>query len=147
MGHTSIVYGRINGATWYTEDYFRLHRLNEKAIQDLPEHDSHHLLNRSMFSTTNRQGVYRSQIIHFGASYNGLEYGWETWIEKFEDLLRKMYWWDVKVHAEFELVGKHNYSYEIDLSARENTWFLENPKPILEWKFSSDGPRSFGDWL
>jgi len=43
MAHHTIIYGRINGSTWKTEDYYKLHRLNTEVINNLPENDSEFL--------------------------------------------------------------------------------------------------------
>ena len=75
MSHNTKVYGYINGATWKTEDFYRLHRLNTEIIASLPETDNNFpYLNRSMFSIPDEQGVFRQQIITFGASYKTLEH-------------------------------------------------------------------------
>jgi hypothetical protein len=39
MAHHTIIYGRLIGATWKTEDYFKLYRLNMEAVNLLPAKD------------------------------------------------------------------------------------------------------------
>jgi hypothetical protein len=144
MAHNTKVYGYINGATWKTEDFYRLHRLNTEIIASLPETDNDFpYLNRSMFSIPDEQGVFRQQIITFGASYKTLEHEWDLWLEKFENILKRLYWWDAKIHADFEIMGQYVYEWEIDFNEREQNWWAESPKPISKWAFNSNGPRKF----
>jgi hypothetical protein len=143
MAHHSIIYGRINGATWKTKDYNKLHRLNLDVISSLPEKDTEFpWINRSMFSVPNEQGTFRDQVITFGASYKTLETEWHLWIEKFESLIKRLYWFDITIHAEFEVMGDYKYDWLIDVNQMES-WHKEYPKTILDWKFESNGPRSF----
>lgn len=145
MAHHTIIYGRISGTTWKTEDYYKLHRLNKEIIDQLPENDSNFpWINRSMFSIPNEQGVFRDQVITFGASYKTLEHEWDLWINKFEELLKKLFWSDVSIHAEFEVMGNFQYNWLIDLNLiEENNWYEKKPKPITQWTFKSSGPRKF----
>ena len=48
-----------------------------------------------MFSLPEQQSIDLSlatEVMHFGASYIGVEHEWKYWLEQFEGLLRKMYW-------------------------------------------------------
>lgn len=147
MAHHTSIYGRINGATWKTEDYYKLHRINAAIIQALPDRDTEFpWINRSMFSIPNGQGTFREQIITFGASYKTLEYGWHLWIEKFEGLLKQLFWYDAIIHAEFEVMGSYQYNWEANLAHMDH-WHQEVPEPIKEWQFKSNGPRTFEDQL
>jgi len=75
MAHNTKIYGYINGATWKTEDFYKLHRLNAEVISSLPSEDKGFpFINQSMFSIPDEQGIFRQQIITFGASYKTLEY-------------------------------------------------------------------------
>lgn len=143
MAHNTKIYGYINGAVWNSEDYYKLHRLNSEIINLVPNVDNNFpFINRSMFSIPDEQGVFRQQIITFGASYKTLEYEWDLWLEKFENILKKLYWWDAKIFVDFEVMGQYVYEWEIDLNKREN-WWKDKPEPITEWNYKSDGPRLF----
>ncbi len=143
MAHHTIIFGRIKGATWKTEDYYKLHRLNLEVLNSLPEKDFEFpWINRSMFSTPNEQGVFRDQTITFGASYKTLEYEWHLWIEKFEEILKKLFWFDATIYAEFEVMGSYKYDWQINLDQIDK-WHNDTPEPIVEWTFESDGPRTF----
>lgn len=97
-----------------------------------------------MFSIPNEQGVFRDQVITFGASYKTLEHEWDLWINKFEELLKKMFWFNVIIYAEFEIMGNFKYVWSINPKLiGTNNWHKKKPEPIIEWKFESNGPREF----
>ncbi len=143
MAHHTIIYGRINGATWKTEDFYKLHQLNLSVINSLSENDTYFpYINKSMFSIPDNQGTFRNQVITFGASYKSLEYEWHLWIKKFESILKRLFWFDVIIHAEFEMMGTYTYQWSVD-NDQLNNWYKKSPDPISEWNFESNGPRSF----
>ncbi|MDJ0365727.1 hypothetical protein QMK33_11240 [Hymenobacter sp. H14-R3] len=143
MAHNTLVYGRINSPAWKTKDFYKLHLLNERIISELPEFSENiPSINKTMFSTANEQGTFRQQVITFGASYKSLEYEWELWLEKFESILSKLYWLDVKIYVDFELLGDYKYEWNINNKGLINLR-LEEPKPTTNWTFKSDGPRTF----
>lgn len=147
MAHHSIIYGRIRGATWRTTDYYKLHRLNKERIEALPTSDvDFPWINQSMFNVPNEQGVFRDQIITFGASYKTLEYEWHLWLEKFEEILGELYWFDASIHAQFEVMGRYEYHWSLE---KEELFRClgEEPMPIKNWVFESTGPRSFEEML
>lgn len=144
MGHITKVYGNIIGATWKTEDYHKLQRLNKTIISNLPLDDNvYPWITRNMFLVPDpdKDKMYREQVIVFGASYKSVEDDWTQWLEKFESILIKLYWTSAIIHLETELMGKYTYEWTIKINQVEN-WFLEVPKPVQEWKFEG-GPRSF----
>lgn len=150
MAHHTIIYGHICGAFGRVgDDYYKLHELNKNIINSLPENDDSEYpwINRSMFSIPNKQGVFRDQVITFGASYKTLEYNWHIWLEKFETILKQLYWYDVTIHASFEVFGDYTYEWLIKVDQAHNNWFKEIPEPALNWEYESDGPRTFLDRL
>jgi hypothetical protein len=124
MGHQIVIYGMIEGPA--AGDQMRaLKEHNDAIIRGLPAEDQWPWLTRSMFALPGRwpQGTYREQIIHFGLSMKDdpplspnsafkPDRGWPKedrksvygWIEKFEKLLREMFWFGANVHliTEFE---------------------------------------------
>lgn len=131
MDQETIVYGIIKDAVLEDRQLQRQARLkNCDALLQLSEVDSFPYLTGSMFSIPAaelEQGTYHTQVIHFAASYQAVEYYWEKWMAKFEALLRSMYWVSVTVHLDTELSGKHTFIWEAakayhspdeDLSAR-----------------------------
>jgi hypothetical protein len=116
MDQETIVYGVIKDvATNDTEFQLKTRRVNSQALLALAEMDTFPYLTASMFSIPNedlQQGVYQTQVIHFAASYQAVEYHWEDWMAKFEALLKRMYWVSAKVHMETELSGNHTFIWE-----------------------------------
>ena len=43
-------------------------------------------------------------------------------------------------------MGNYKYDWWIDVD-KIDKWHKETPEPISQWKFESDGPRSFEDEL
>jgi hypothetical protein len=144
MGHITIVYGNIIGATWRTEDYHKLQRLNKDILDALADSDTFPWIHRNMFlcqDPNNIQGTYRDQVIVFGASYKGVEEEWDEWLEKFEIILRQLYWTSAKIHLETEFMGTYTYEWTFDLN-QKNNWTSENPTPTTMWEFKGE-PRKF----
>lgn len=148
MGHHTTVYGRIKGATWKTDDYYRLHRLNAEVINNLPGEDEvFPWLNRSMFSIANTQGVYRNQIITFGASYKTLEYEWDEWLIKFEEILKQLFFYDAVIHVDFEIMGEYMHEWEIEMEKAKEFWYRDTPVVYPTFRYKGNGPRSFKEVL
>ena len=158
MGHEVIIYGIIEGASAGPRDY-RLHqRKNETVLESLPETDDWPWLTRAMFQlpSPHPQGTYQTQIIHFGLSMKdgaplnragGYDNGYDPltnwrdpardsitgWIEKFENLLRQMFWWgaDVYIHTDFEPDRK--FCYTISDAAIKSLCDANDPIPVTDW--------------
>jgi hypothetical protein len=146
MGHISIVYGHIVGAAWRSEDYHKLQRLNKNAISSLPTNDeTFPWITRNMFLVPDPDidKMYRDQIIVFGASYKSVEHEWDEWLEKFENILKQLYWTSATIHLDTELVETHTYEWVYDFSEIDSL-LSDNPKPITKWNFVS-GQRKFFD--
>jgi hypothetical protein len=110
----SIVYGCIRG--WPATDPLgaevrQAH--NRRMLAELPD-EQWSFLGREMFSCCEQPGagLFQTQVIHFGASYPGIEYEWKLWVAQFEELLRRLYWSSAVVHLETELSGTHTFHWE-----------------------------------
>ncbi len=116
MDQESIVYGIIRDVASSDPVFQRKSRLvNCDSLLELNEFDTFPYLTSSMFSIPQEeleQGTYQTQVIHFAASYQAVEYHWEQWMAKFESLLKKMYWISATVHLETELSGNHTFIWE-----------------------------------
>lgn len=116
MDQESIVYGCIRGASsLYPAELFDQITTNKKAILALPTVDDWPFLVQEMFSFPRFRmdgSVGQTNVIHFGMSYKGVEYEWSEWINKFEALLKSMYWQSAVVHLETELTGLHTFMWD-----------------------------------
>lgn len=146
MGHASIVYGHIIGERWRSEDYHKLQRLNKKIVENLPVNDeTFPWITKNMFLAPDPDNdkMYRDQVIVFGASYKSVEHEWDEWLQKFEAILKQLYWSSAVIHLETELVGNHKYEWIFDINQPGN-WISDNPNPTTMWTFTG-GPRKFFD--
>jgi len=144
MTQQTIIYGYIQGAEWMSSDLRKLHRLNREVIHAMPVKDKFPYLTQSMFAIPGdepEQGTFRSQIIHFGGSMKEAEVQWRQWLEKFEALLRRLYWFSAKVHLRAEVIGDYDYEWTVEAHQIVN-YLKDDPKPPTEWFFDG-GPRTF----
>ncbi len=114
----SVVYGCIKNVAPLDSTEHR--RSNRQAMLELPSAESWSLLNREMFAVPDKHCgdlELSTDVMHFGASYRGVEHEWQYWLEQFEKLLRKMYWVSATVHLETELSGLHSFVFETDGAA------------------------------
>ena len=113
MQNESVVYGCIKDSV-YSSDMNHRGQANREALMSLPPAEIRPLLSREMFAATDKNADTDShtEVVHFGASYLGIEYEWQVWVEQFEALLRKMYWVTVTAHLETEMSGVHSFVWE-----------------------------------
>lgn len=148
MGHEVIIPGAIEGATLAPDRYRLLQDRNADVIRAVPETDEFPWLTRDMFAlpASEPQGTYRSQVIHFGLSFNDDPQGvserdaWPTpkregihgWIIKFERVLTHLYWFgaDLFVQTDFEPLAHVRY---LPTSAATDQMFGENLSPVGAW--------------
>ena len=173
MGHEIIIFGSIQGLVG-RNDWAR--KRNESAIAGLPVEDEHPWFNRDLFSFAENRpmGIYQTQVFHFGLSmkdgpplirdgsyesgYHPIE-NWRNakrrsvteWIQKFENLLRKMFWFGADVFIETEFEPTRLFSYELAPDAHLPNIENATPVPDQQWLINviaipgkSNGPVS---WL
>lgn len=118
MDQESIVYGVVRDIAFGTQMERRVRRAhNREIVESLPDADGWPFICREMFGISGfdeMAGTYQTQVIHFGASYRAIEYEWQLWMKKFEELLQQMYWVSAKVHLETELSGLHTFVWEAE---------------------------------
>lgn len=76
---------------------------SEKVLRELPEEGVWPPLCRPMFSlppASARMIVHRRRLIHFGAALHELDFEVRDWLDKFESLLRNLYWHSAYVRVE-----------------------------------------------
>ncbi len=78
-------------------------------------------------------------MIAFGNIYNGVERAWDQWLDKFEALLRTMYWFDAHVHLQTEMWGTYQYVWKsiTPVPLQEGTAAM----PVQQWTLTG-GPRT-----
>ena len=148
MSELMTLYGCIKGAFGSRQDFYGLYKKNKVIIDNLPETDDLPPLTRNIFTVPldystpeGKPGFYRVQMIHFGASFNNLSNLWNQWLEKFERLLKRLYWYEANIHLDVELYGSYHYIWKVN--TEEIQRFYEKPPiPVGKWTFSG-GPRSF----
>lgn len=117
MEYESLVYGYIRDIRVdpYSEEGINRRLANRQVLLALPGAETGAVLYREMFGVPAEfppAESYQSGVVHFGATYLGVEYEWEHWIARFEELLRRMYWFQSTVYLETELLGKHTFSWD-----------------------------------
>jgi hypothetical protein len=133
MDQESIVYGCIKDVANLAGDVTR-RRNNRDILLSLPRADAWPFLCQEMFAIPQvevGQGNYQTEVMHFGASYQAVEYEWEQWLSKFEALLSQMYWVSATVHLETELSGTHTFVWESD--GTSHVPGSGDPKVRCEW--------------
>lgn len=140
MAFETIVYGMIDAGELESDVGMNVHhQRNLDVLAALPEDDEQPALIRSMFSSPGKAAAYQSQVIHFGGSFETLERQFHLWLEKFEALLRQMYWYSVVLHLDSELFeGDYEYQWVVSEKCLEERLFLPDPLPVNDWDF--DGP-------
>jgi hypothetical protein len=146
MSAEGTIYGCIFGGGLLGSAHDFTFQHNKDVIERLPNQfeQRQNFVLRQMFSVPQlsdfpKGGFYRSQMIHFAASYNHLDTMWKQWLQEFEDLLTKLYWHEAYVHVYAEMYMEADYSWKAD-----TTPLFENlPKTIQKWEFSG-GVRDWG---
>ena len=149
MGHRNTLSGHIQ-EPWYVvgseRSIARLWHHNRRVIRSLPPEDQWPFLTRRMISTSpmwnsGRAGLvnttYRGPVIYFGGSFSSLHEDWSEWLEKFESLLRRLYWEHAFVALETEWMGQHVCRWKADLGQ----FSADEPTAVTQWTFT--GPRDF----
>lgn len=147
MSEESRIYGCIIGSHGSTADWYGLYPLNHATVAALPAVDDYPPLTRGIFTVPmdfGRPGsaFYREQVIHFGASFKHMSEFWHLWLAKFEELLRRLYWSEARLHLQMELYGNYDYRWRAVWSGDTPSWYLSPPEPTGQWKFEG-GPRDF----
>ena len=152
MGERCTMSGHIQEA-WYfrgsDEATRALEEHNRLVIMQLPETDLWPPLTRGMFSFSPNESflrahvttTFRGRVIYFGGSFSKLYLDWAEWLEKFESLLRRLYWEHAAVVLVPELIKHFTYRWDATHEAAE-LFSAKPPVPVQEWTFSG-GPRSF----
>lgn len=121
MSFSALVYGVITSAMSGPDDWQKHHLFNSQVIEQLREKDTYPPLTKPIFAITQGPMIsWQSQAIHFGWTTKNFECDVVPWIEKFESLLMKLYWWEARVHMELEVYGKIEIHWQIDAESVTN---------------------------
>ena len=145
MGHEAIIYGYIDGANSYYAKTKELDRINADVISQISDQDDWPWVTRRIFSLPGEypEGTYMSRVIHFGLSIKDdpLDDKWiAQWIEKFEAVLRRMFWHYATVRLESDF-GDLCYEWNIPMTAIDG-WHEDPPIPVTEWNRKDTGSRT-----
>src|ERR1051325_4256449 len=145
MSEESRVYGCIVGQPGSTPDWHFPYEFNHAVIGALPTEDAYPPLTRGIFTVPmdyrqSGSAFYRQQIIHFGASFNHLSEYWHVWLAKFEELLRRLSWLEVRLHHEIELHGSFEYHWHATWPGNDIPWHRVPLCATTQWSFEG-GPR------
>jgi hypothetical protein len=157
MSTRTVVYGCIEecpGAIHHRERFDRLLAHNRRVIEALPIDHDWPPLTRNMFCLTGsdypQPGFHKTPILHFGASFRGVEEsGWDIWLRKFERLLAQLFW--EEAHAQLILdhvptgliESKFQYQWTAKPEVVHRVFTEGRLVPMNEWTFDG-GPRCFG---
>lgn len=124
MSQESVVYGCIKDVVFTSNmDQTRQRRLaNRRVLTSLPSIEDWPLISREMFVLPSETLVVddlHTDVVPFGNSYKGVEYEWQQWLQRFEDILQNMYWVSATVHLETEFNGTHTFTWHADQDYHE----------------------------
>lgn len=124
MSQESVVYGCIKDVVFTSDmEQTRQRRsANRRVLAALPSVEDWPLIGREMFVLPSELLVVddlHTDVVPFGNSYRGVEYEWEQWLQRFEDLLQNMYWVSATVHLETEFNGIHTFTWHTDKEYHE----------------------------
>jgi hypothetical protein len=78
----------------------------------------------------------RNRLIHLAASMNQIDSDLRDWLDKFERLLRRLYWESAFVRVQTAYLGTHEFSWR-----PSDDWSTDMHKgrlrPVTDWTFTS----------
>jgi hypothetical protein len=143
LGHEAVIYGVIVGASYKVgDDYATLQQRNEDIIRSLKADDDWPWVDRSIFALPGSypMGTYRRQVIHFGLSIkdeperDGHENWLDAWLDKFENVLRQLFWSSVRLHVERDFEPKRREYSWIPTEEAEKGLRGDIPRPVTIWE-------------
>jgi hypothetical protein len=131
----------------YVADPYFYQRTNDATIKALPEDDSYPPLCRSLFSVTgddSKHGAFREQrLIFFAGHFNYFVQDMAPWLDKFESLLRKLFWINAEVFVSGGITGPPlTLRYQI-AQGTVGRYHLHPPKLPTDWTLRAYGLNSW----
>ncbi len=137
MGFQTIVHGRIS-----LKGNFEKSR---QYIRNLGDDNQYPCIRAEMFGlgATESPYYYDNPVISFGASYKEVEDQWETFLLKFENILRNIEFETAKIQLETEILGTYNFFWK---SKTDTDQFEEKEKLIEtdDWYFGYGHRHAYG---
>jgi hypothetical protein len=147
MSFESIVYGFITEAWTGKSDWIENNsvfvRHNNLILAGLTENDSWPPLAKNLFSLSTHEphgpnGNFRGRIIGIAGKFKQIEDDWGEWLNKFENVLKQLYWEKAKIHLITGYTSPYEFNWELDTKQYEEHFLSREPTPPTTWKF--EGP-------
>lgn len=119
---------------------------NWSVIEELPSENRWPPLHSKMFYAVPSAHLlqYKDPLILVGGSFKQIVDDWDDWLKMFESMIQKMYWEEIVISLESELVGPRQFRWK-----PKSEWFIgmtnEGLQPVTEWDFT--GVRKFFDGI
>jgi hypothetical protein len=87
----------------------------DRALEALPTEDDWPPLCKSMFGWPPVKAPligYEHRMVHFAASMKNVDFALRDWLDKFESLLRKLFWNEAYVRVEQGYIGTHEFRWK-----------------------------------
>ncbi len=116
-------------------------RHNDTVLGALPDRDEWPPICRPMFAWPTLDDpmigmiAFRARLFHFAACQNQLDRYLSEWLEKFEGLLRRLYWEDAFVRVETGYIGTHEFRWR-PADAWVTSLCKADVGPIDEWSYT-----------
>lgn len=143
MAGQSIISGYIVEPYIHLKNGLLIRKHNRAKIFSLGRRDDFPSLNSTFFSETGEAETYSNSLIYFAGTFKEIEFDWEQWLEKFENLLKTLVWEKVFLMLETPFSGRFEYNWE---ATKEiiSTFEQEFPEQVTEWIYKG-GPRKFSE--
>lgn len=142
MGSQSTVLGYIKEPDVHLKKILFIQSHNRAKIFSLGRMDQFPPLNSTFFSQTGETETFDNSLIYFAGTFKEIEFFWEEWLDKFENLLKTLVWESVFLRLEC-ILGKFEYNWRATEEIMA-TFDREFPQIVTEWHFSGE-PRNFRD--
>lgn len=111
----------------------------DQVLGALPEEDGWLPICKPMFNCPPDywHGItYWQRLVHFGASMKNVDFLLRDWLDKFEALLRQLYWQEAYLRIEHGYLGTHEFRWK-----PKQDWldalFSGRLLPITAWDFTT----------
>jgi hypothetical protein len=114
-------------------------RQTDEVLESLPDEDKWPPLCKPMFGWPPSGApliTYERRLVHFAASVKNVDFALRDWLDKFESLLRRLYWQEAYLRVEQGYIGPHEFRWR-----PKKNWidalYGGHITPITEWDFTT----------